>query len=318
MKLQSVAISLCMASAGVFASPTYQSFDVPGSYATEAWGINNQGDVVGYYGVSGTGNLGFIYDPATNQYTSLSGLAGWSDVQAYAINDNGTVGGSYRDSSNVTHGFLYSNGSYSTIDAANNQYGTVIWGIDDSGQLALTYSTSLFNSAYLWTPDGHGGYTTKSLSVAADGTFAGALDKYGDMVGYYQNPGYGGFEWNSNGNVSTFNVPNDAGTTQALGINDNGVIVGDYFSNHITGFIYQNGTFTTNINPPGSTYTYITGINDSGTVEGWYMDSGDHTHSFIATGLLSPGPTPEPSSLVTAFTGLALVAIGYRRRRKQS
>jgi probable HAF family extracellular repeat protein len=291
----------------LFADYTYQTIDVPGSYATNLEDINNHGVVAGYYG-AGSGNLGFTYDPGSHLLLTLYGPAGASDIQALAINDNGDVAGTYRDANNVTHGFIYSNGGYTTIDGPGAAYGTYLTGINNSGQLALSYTSTPANVAHRWTPDGHGGYTIQDFSVPGSLTTAtGGIDNSGNLVGYYQTPNYGGYLWRSGGTNTTFNHPNDGGTTQALGINDNGDIVGAYFgTSHITGYLRTNGGFA-DIDPPGSSYSYATGINNDGQIAGWYFTGQNFSqaHGFVATVIA----TPEPAAwqLVGLCAGLLLI-----------
>jgi hypothetical protein len=307
------ALALALFSARVLsAGPvyTFQTLTAPGGAGSEAWGINAAGDVVGYYS-SANGNLGFLYNPVTQAFTTLTGPAGASDIQALGINDSGEIVGDYRNAANNTLGFVYSNGTYQTISAPGAQYGTIVSGINDSGQLALTYFTSTANSAYRWTPSGMS-YTTQSFSVGGNSTDAGGINNSGEIAGYYQTPNYGGYLWNSNGTSSTFEEPNDSsGTTQALDVNNNGEVVGSFFgANGESGYADQGGVFT-QINVPGSIYTYTTGVNDNGEITGWYMDSADHLHSFIAT---PTATAPEISSF--AMLGLGCVGLGLWRRRR--
>jgi probable HAF family extracellular repeat protein len=308
------ALAVVLFSAGALPADTvysFQTFDVPGGSGDESWGINGAGDVVGYYSTT-SGNLGFIFNPATNSYTSLTGPAGASDIRAFGINDSGAVVGDYRDSSNNTHGFLYANGIYQTINGPGAQFGTTVNGINDSGQLSLTYFTSTANSAYRWTPSGSG-YTSQSLSVSSDGTDAAGIANNGEIAGYYQTPSYGAFLWNSNGSDSTFLEPNDtSGTTQALDVNDSGEVVGAFFSpTGEAGFTDVGGTFA-QINAPNAIYTYVTGVNDSGELSGWYLDSNDRMHSFLAT---PTSPAPEAASFVLIALGCGVLCVWNKRRR---
>jgi probable HAF family extracellular repeat protein len=263
-------------------------------------GINSAGDVVGYYSTV-SGNLGFLYTPTTKTFTTLSGPAGASDIQAFGINSSGAIVGDYRDSSNNTHGFLYSSGTYTTIDGPGAQFGTFLTGINDSGQIALTYFTGSANSAYRWTPSCTG-YASQSLRIGSNSTDAGGINNKGQIAGYYQTPNYGGLLWNSDGTYSTFLEPNDtSGSTQALGVNDNGEVVGSWFSpGGEAGYVDQSGVFT-QINVPGSIYTYVTGVNNSGEITGWYLDPKDQMHSYVAT----PTSAPEPASFVMLALGCA-------------
>jgi len=198
-------------------------------------------------------------------------------------------------------------GTYTQADGAGAAFGTSIWGINASGQLALTYAPSSNQLAHRWTPLGGGSYAVADLSIPGSlGTYAGGMNNNGDMVGYFQTPGYGAFLWRADGSLVTFNHPADGQTTQALGINDSGVIVGAYFASHITGFVLQNGVYT-DINYPGQNYTYATGINNDGTIVGWYLDGRNQAHGFIATEL------PEPATF--GLTGMLSLVLLWRRRR---
>jgi probable HAF family extracellular repeat protein len=304
-------LSACALSATTMYS--FQTFDVPGAFGDESWGINAAGQVAGYYSTAG-GNLGFVYNPTTQNFTTLTGPAGASDIRAFGINDNGAVVGDYRDSSNNTHGFLYSNGTYQTINGPGAQFGTTVTGINDSGQLSLTYFTSSANSAYRWTPSGSG-YTSQSLNIGGNSTDSGGINNSGEIGGYYQTPSYGAFLWNSNGSSSTFLEPNDtSGTTQALDVNDEGEVVGAFFSSTgESGFVDQSGVFT-QINVPNSIYTYTTGVNDSGEIAGWYLDSSDRMHSFTATPIAA---APEAASFALLTLGLGALFVLMNRKRKR-
>ena len=96
-------------------------------------------------------------------------------------------------------------------------------------------------------------------------------------------------------------------------MNANGVVVGSWFSpNGIAGFIDQGGAFS-QINVPGSIYTYTTGINDSGEITGWYLDPSDQMHSYVAT------PIPEPASFISLALGCAVLsAAGFAVRGTRS
>jgi probable HAF family extracellular repeat protein len=66
----------------------------PGSsYVSTAYGINDSGAVVGFYGTSATTNSGFLY--ADNTFTDLNSLisptSGWTITGAYGINDSGQI-----------------------------------------------------------------------------------------------------------------------------------------------------------------------------------------------------------------------------------
>ncbi len=72
----------------------------------------------------------------------------------------------------------------------------------------------------------------------------------------------------------------DAVSAQPWGLNNAGLIVGEYFDSTSThGFLY-NGASCVTLDYPGSVQTAAQNINDSGTVVGSYCDSMDECHSW--------------------------------------
>jgi uncharacterized membrane protein len=80
---------------------SYTTLNVPGSTFTEAWGINDAGQIVGKYG-DAAGWHAFVLDQGS--YTTIDPPGGHY-VSAHWINDAGQIVGDYRDASGY-HGFL--------------------------------------------------------------------------------------------------------------------------------------------------------------------------------------------------------------------
>lgn len=53
--------------------------DYPGAPDTQAFGINNRGDVVGD-GIAGLGTFPFVYDSKKGNYSDVTPLAGYSET----------------------------------------------------------------------------------------------------------------------------------------------------------------------------------------------------------------------------------------------
>ena len=178
---------------------------VNGTTASEiAFGINDNGVIVGQYADSGTGTTpGFV--DVNGAYTTLNPVApvgGALAVNAQSINNNGLVTGFYATNGNATdqHGFLFDTKT----------------------------------SAYTLLPD-------PSTAKTANGNLALTqflgINDAGEAVGYYQTKDTGsqfGFLFNTATDAYTFlddplAAPfNGTQITQITGINDAGTIAGFY------------------------------------------------------------------------------------------
>src|SRR5262249_36602544 len=119
----------------------YTSIDDPSAtLGTEAFGINNSGQIVGAY-AKASGTQGFLNDPTSNMsppyFTLNDPLAtGPEGTTASGINASGEIVGYYQDASLRHHGFLLSGGAYTTLDDPSAAGGdTFAEGINSSGQI---------------------------------------------------------------------------------------------------------------------------------------------------------------------------------------
>lgn len=283
-----------------------------------ATGINNAGQVVGYtqqsYGVGyGTGpTYGFIYSSGTA--TQFSELRGPAYTFGNTINNAGQVAGfSLVSNSDVTDGFLYSGGSMTDLGslAGSNDYSDA-YGINDHTQI-VGYSTIPNSSgrdrAFLWQ---NGAMTDLGdLYGGSASAWAYSINNSGQVVGdsWQVAPSSAhAFLWQSGTMTDLGTLP--GGTfSQALGINNSGLIVGDA-SGHA--FLDSGGTMEdlNTLIPSGSGWTLeqANGINDNGQIVGYGINSSGQSDAFLLT------PTPEPSTFAFLCVG-AIGLLAYRWRR---
>jgi probable HAF family extracellular repeat protein len=228
------------------------NFFFPG---TDATGVNNRGQVVGFYIDQNNVEHSFLY--SDGQFTTIdppgaannpgpSPLALVNVDQAVSINKQGQIVGGYTDANGMTHGYLLSHGQYTTLDYPGAA-STIALGINDHGQIV--------------------GYYIDSSGV-----------EHGFLL--------------SHGQYTAINDPN-AGTgnqqgTTAFQINNSGQIVGWYVdsANVAHGFLLSGGQYTTLDEPNAGTGagqgTFSEGINASGQIVGYYVDSNNLVHGFVA------------------------------------
>jgi probable HAF family extracellular repeat protein len=116
----------------LYAGGQYTTLDVPGAPPGEtfAFGINDNGAVVGTYYDSAFHGHGFIY--SGGKYTTIDCAQTDDYTQLNDINDAGQIVGWYiATGSNLTKGFLYSGGTCQTIDTG--AFTTEPTGVNDDG-----------------------------------------------------------------------------------------------------------------------------------------------------------------------------------------
>jgi len=238
---------------------TLTQFDPPNASGSSALCINDNGAIAGGV-IDINGNHGYIR--ASDGTFSLIDPTGnptqVSEVLPYQINTGGAVAGSFVDSSMIHHGFLRdSNGTITILDApgagsAANE-GTELVDMNASGVIVGGINVGVVN----------GVGTTHSVIRSAGG------------------------------NYTVFDPPQSgAHTSFANGINDNGVVVGEYRDANLVrhGYIRNlDGTFTSFDDPDAAQLplsatnlgTIPRRINAGGAVAGLYSDTNGVRHAFI-------------------------------------
>ena len=121
---------------GAYLCPAFGDvLNVPGSQSTVGTGINNSGEVVGYFSVAsedhGFVDHGFVYNNGV--YSTFDPPGGSLDANKVGINDAGEIVGT-----TTSGAFLLANGSYSTITVPNSTF-TNASAINNSGQIVGYY-----------------------------------------------------------------------------------------------------------------------------------------------------------------------------------
>ena len=184
---------------------------------SQAYGVNNSGQISGYYGPTAGSNQVFRYDTATSTLKSLGTLGGVSATSdpnggPYGINAAGNIAGFAKTSTGALHAFLYNGVNDVTTGLQLHDLGTLVPGSNTTAVLSEAYGINtqgdvVGNSNFVGGPGGNG-----------IGAFHAYIYKSGSAFG-----GAGLFDLNTAANLAgsgftSFNL--------AYGINDNGWIVG--------------------------------------------------------------------------------------------
>lgn len=224
------------------ASGAFSTFDYPGATRSIAAGINDVGQIVGWYADQNGDGHGFLY--SSGVFSSID-YPGGNNTFAEGINDAGQITGIYRDSAGL-HGFLYYAGNYYHIGYPGGDNVTYAYGINGAAQVV--------------------GMSAVNSSLYAFMGSTGPLDwaNYGFQIIDY---------------LSAYPSATDLSVS---GISNNDQVAGwvsDDTGFH--GFLYHNNVFDPVVYP-GPVYTFPHGVNDAAQVVGTYNDSSGGIHAFVA------------------------------------
>lgn len=253
--------------------PTFTSIDFPGAAATNAWGINTSGDIVGDYTNADKSVHGFLF--SRGRYTTID-VPNASSTSVFTINARGDAGGMYI-AAGVTRGFLLAGGQFTGIDfpgATASEVGS----IGPRGEILGDYTLAGVRHGYSLI---NGQFTTIDFPGAANTTPV-AFNPQGDIVGGYNFAGvFHGFLL-SDGDFTSIDVPG-ATRTGANGINARGDIAGRQVTDGVShAFLLSAGQFST-IDFPGATFTSADSMNQRGDIVGRYTIGGLN-HGYVLTG----------------------------------
>ena len=308
--------SACLAVAAAAHAASFGTIIDPNNAAfTQALGINGSGTIVGQSGNAPAN--GFILTPPSS-FTPQN-FPGATSTTVGGIAGLGATVGSWVDGSGNNNGFYQAGGTFTTLDSPGTSFNQLL-GINQGGTIAAGYSSTNSTGAIgqqAFTVSIPGGLFTNINALLPSNTNSQAtgVNNSGTVVGFYQTGGNFTAFTDVGGTITSLQAPG-AVSTQALGVNDLGQIVGDYLTSggSIFGFVDIGGIFET-LDPPGATSSTADGINDLGQIVGFYTDANGNTIGFET----QISETPLPATLPLFATGLGTLGLfGWRRKRKKA
>jgi hypothetical protein len=232
--------------------------------------------------------------PLTAQDGSSTGKCGFQDLIIPApagsitspsgLNDNGAIVGLLSNSSDTnphTTGFLLSNGNFTHFRFPGST-DTFPNDINKNGVIVGTFRGANGQGSFMVRNGVFHQVTLPGFPNAA--TSANGVNDLGDIVGVFTRNGSNvGFLLHQ-GKLTIISFPGATGGTFPSSINNQGVVVGNYFisgesNGGVHGFMWKNGAFT-NVEFPGAVTTFPVKISNNGDVVGSYIDSAQIEHGF--------------------------------------
>ena len=270
------------------AKKAYTSIDYPGALLTTAFGINNKGNIVGFYQDGNHNSHGYVYDQGSSRFSSIdySNSVCTTGTDARGINKQGDIVGTCTDTAGNFYGYLLRDGVFSPVQAPGH-LSTIAQRISSDGRIVgcihdTNTSTTMFGMSHdssgfnffggmFGGPDGIG-FMNNGVSTGGRRLVGFFMDMSFNRVRSYIA---------RKGVTTTFDYPS-ATLTQAWDVNPDGDVVGVYrdTDGRIHGYLRSaEGEFTP-IDFPGATLTRAFGINANGDIVGTYVASGVQ-HGFL-------------------------------------
>jgi uncharacterized membrane protein len=264
------------------ATITWTTIDYPGAVRTEANGINNNGDIVGYYQDAVNFNFhGFLLSGGVFTTIDFPG-ADWTNAEG--INDAGDIVGTYSISSNpfAPIGFISHNGVMRSFRVPGRSY-TSVHGINNNGDIVGESQLHTGTIGFVWKR-GYG--LTRIVAPGAASTSVRGINNSGEIVGYFDNGGLGaqarGFVLHDGiWQILHLSLSEE---TWAQGVNDNHQVAGTALQvgSFYKGFaIYNDDLLIVGRTP--SDFVSVMGINNNADMVGWFYDNNSVFHGFVRT-----------------------------------
>ena len=298
---------------------TYAPINVPGAVATQARGINNYGEVVGFYKNTPCTDSDMVVPncPNTRGFKLVNGsyiklmVPGSSRTVIMGVNDYGDLVGFYTKSSNgTTHGFIwYHQNLIKTIDFPGTADSTIPFGINNAGLVVGGFwstgsaGTGPPGGGWVWIngtfyhmdPNNGAGPCCESVTgISNNGILSGLVFQSDFFMAWMKE--------STDQDFFTFPLPgtsNGCCDTTGTGVNNNVDMIGfgggiglsgqvgtGWFTQHIESNEGTNDAVEVtprfiSVSFPKSGSTYPFGLNDNRWIAGTYSDSAG-VHGFIA------------------------------------
>ncbi len=258
------------------------TFDYPGATSTSPIGINDRGDVSGYFVDSSGATRGFVR-LRNGSFTApiVEPNDTGNSTRGEGINSSRLLCGYYLNGADQSnHGYFLSGRTFTQFDVAGASQ-TFLFGLNDAGNFVGSFIDSSGFQGFI----NEGGTTTVFNVPGASATEPLGISSSDEAVGLYFDPsGLHGFFRDASG-VLTFPMDVPGSTLTVLAdLDDSGRIVGSYNDsagqNH--GLLMLSSGAFLSFDYPGATETGLNGINNAGLMCGRYTDSAGIPHGFIA------------------------------------
>jgi probable HAF family extracellular repeat protein len=249
---------------------------------TQLLGINDHNVIAGYHGdmnTEQTPNKGFTLKLPAN--FSDENFPNSTQTQVIGINNSGDTDGFYIDQAGVTHGFIKSK-DFTNVDLPGTTFNQLL-GINNKDQ-AAGYFQDAAGLQHGYVHEKNGDFLVLNIPMLS--SQATGINDEGTVVGFEQSSPAAttasGFIL-KNDKLTVLNYPGST-FTQALGINNQGEVVGDFTDANgvMHGFIDRNGHMS-QIDAPGATSTTINGLNKDGRIVGFSMDANGNTTGLVGS-----------------------------------
>ncbi len=303
-------LTFIVVSLPLYAQFTYAPINVPGAVTTEARGINNSGEVVGYYQSTASCTNTDVRVPTcpTKGFKLVNGtykklmVPNSVSTAILGVNDHGDLTGFYKKSDGSEHGFIwYHNNVVRTIDFQSNV--TVPWGINNAGIVVGGFwgtgeSGTFPGGGWVWVngrfsnmnPNNGAAPCCESVTgVSNSGILTGLVFQSDFFMAWMKKA--------TDEDFFTYPSVTQCCDTSGTAINNNIDMIGftgtqGWFTKHIErNEVESSGEVTPRflkVNFPGKTTsssalaTYPFGMNDKRWIVGAYVDSANHMHGFVA------------------------------------